>query len=205
VKRIPQAESRFPVVFSDPEEARQYAARHAGLARKMADRFVKRLRALGFEQGRILDAGAGPGDGALRLAAAFPDAKVVGLDLSDPFLTMARESAGRQGVAARISFVKGDVQSMPLEDDSFDAVVSLDTLHVVDDPVAMLNECERILKPDGILMVVDVRRSFLGWLDPIFHTGYTAAEVRRLAARSDLRPCKVSSGLMFLHVEAGGG
>jgi len=205
MKRVPQAESRFPVVFGDPEEARQYAARHVRLARRMADRFIMRLRALGFEQGRILDAGAGPGEAALRLADAFPEARVTGLDLSEPFLAMARDRAEREGVASRVSFVKGDVQSMPFEADSFEAVVSLNTLHVVDDPVAMLNECERVLTPGGTLLVADVRRSRLGWLEPIFRTGYTAAEVRELAARSDLPPCRVRGGLMFLYLEAGGG
>jgi len=152
VKRVPQAESRFPVLFGDRAEAEQYAARHARLARKMADRFIRRLRE-------------------------------------------------RAGVAARVSFVEGDVQSMPLEDDSFDAVVSVGTLHVVDDPVAMLDECARVLTPDGTLLAADVRRSCLGWLDPIFRTGYTADEVRRLVARSALRPCRVRAGLMFLHLE----
>jgi len=202
VKRVPQAESRFPVVLDAVAEAEEYATRHARLARKMADRFARRLRKLGFGGGHILDAGAGPGEVAVQLAAAFPGAEVVGLDLSEPFLAMGRERAEQQGVAARVSFVKGDVQSMPFDADSFDAVVSLDTLHVVADPVAMLDECERVLAPGGLLLVSDVRRSWLAWLDPIFRTGYTPGEVRELAGRSDLRPCRVRGGPMFLDLEA---
>ena len=48
---------------------------------------------------------------------------------------------------------------MPFEDDSFDVVVSVNTFHVVDDPVAMLNEIERILKPEGILGLSCIKRS----------------------------------------------
>lgn len=76
---------------------------------------------------------------------------------------------------------------MPFENESFDAVISLNVLHVVDDPIAMLNEIERVLAPDGIAFISDIRRSWLGLLMPILKTAYSPGEVAQLLQRSRLR------------------
>jgi ubiquinone/menaquinone biosynthesis C-methylase UbiE len=124
------------------------------------------------------------------------------MDLCEPLLALGRTHADARGLAGRVRFVRGDVQDMPFDDAAFDAAVSIDTLHVVASPVAMLNECERVLKPRGVLAIKNIRRSWLAWLDGVFRTAYTAGEVRELVGRSRLRACKVRCGVASLWIEA---
>jgi len=203
MKRTPFAESRYAAAFAGIEGARRYDARHGRRARRAGQRLAKSLSELGLAAGRILDAGSAGGHTAIALAEALPAAKVVGLDLCGPLLELARANAEAAGLSGRVSFAVGDVQAMPLEAASFDAVLSIDTLHVVGEPVAMLDECERVLTSDGTLLLRNIRRSWLGRLDAVFRTAYTTREVRELLARSRLRPWKLRSGPVSLSIEAG--
>ena len=185
IKRAPVPN---PDVSNDPEAAREYDTSTAKRGKRLGKTFIKALSKLGFEKGRILDVSTGAGEVAIELAQAFPEAQVVGLVLSEPLLEMARASTAEAGLSDRLSFEKGDVQAMPFEDNSFDAVVSLNTLHVVDRPVAMLDEIDRVLTPDGILAVSDIKRSWLGVFISLLRTAYTSAEAKELLRRSRLRP-----------------
>lgn len=71
---------------------------------------------------RILDLGTGTGCIAIALANAFPNAEVIGVDISEQALTLARENAGNAGLT-NINFMKGDITSLNL-DGSFDIIIS---------------------------------------------------------------------------------
>ncbi len=200
MRRVPDL---YPKVFDDPAAAREYAASAAKRNARIARSFVAALERAGFAGGRVLDAGTGAGDIAVALARAFPRAEVVGLDLSEPLLELARASAETASLHGRVSFKRGDVQDMPFEDDSFDVVVSLNTWHVIDDPVAMLNEAERVLAPSGIAMIADIRRCWLGHLIPAFKTAYTPAEAVELVQRSTLRPWRIHDLLLSFTIVTG--
>jgi ubiquinone/menaquinone biosynthesis C-methylase UbiE len=158
----------------------------------------------GFEKGRILDAGCGAGEVLIELAHAFPKAKLVGVDLSQPLLDAARSSAQHAGLSDRVTFEKGDVQAMPFEDGSFDVVISLNMLHYVDYPVAMLNEIERVLAPGGMFGLGAIKRSWLAFIWPIFRMAYNAAEARELLRQSKLRTWELKESFLVLTVAAGG-
>ena len=205
MQRQPWSRSRFAGVFSTAGRAREYVKGHADWARKAGGVFAWRLRELGLSPRRILDVGSGSGDMALVLAAEFPDARIVGLDLSEHMIAIARERVAAAGLSERISFTQGDAAQLPFEAGSFDAVVSQDTLHLLDDPLPMLKECRRVLAADGALVIRSVRRGWLGLIDPIFRTGYTAAELANLARRAGLRDALVIGSLMYLMLEWTGG
>lgn len=190
---------KIPRVFDDPTTADDYADRHAKMVKKIGKAFAKRLSNMGFKNGRILDAGSGGGEMAIEIAMAFPEAEVVGIDLSEPLVERSQHLAEQKGLSGRVIFQKADVGQMPFEDDSFDAVVSLDMLHIVEDPVTMLNEMERVLKPDGELISQNVRRSWIGILEPIVKSAYTPSEVKDLITQSNLRPCKYDKSFMWLN------
>ena len=190
-------------VFHDPEEARKYAVSSAKRGQRLGKLFVELLVQIGFKRGRILDTRTGSGEFPLKLASAFPEAEVVGLDLSEPLLELARSSAKEAGLSGRLSFEKGDAEAMPFDDNSFDVVVSLNTLHLADDPVAMLDEIERVLSSTGILLLSDIKRSWLGLFMPFLKTAYTTTEFKELLHRSKLRPGKLRESFLWLGIGTG--
>jgi ubiquinone/menaquinone biosynthesis C-methylase UbiE len=199
---VERAPLLYPRVFDDPEAARQYATSARKRGEQIGKVIATSLSKQGFEKGRILDAGCGAGDVAIALAHGLPGAKVAGLDLSEPLLESARSSSAKAGLTDRLSFEKGDVQKMPFEDDWFDVAVSVNMLHVVQDPVAMLDEVERVLTRKGRLVLSDIKRSWVGFFMPILKAAYTPAEVKELLHRSKLRSWKVYERFLWLAVEA---
>jgi ubiquinone/menaquinone biosynthesis C-methylase UbiE len=179
------------------EFAADYARKHGKIAEKFGREIAAALAARGFGAGRILDAGCGFGTTAIVLAQALPDSEVVGIDLSDPLLDLARRAARDAGLEGRVSFENADVTQIPYGEGAFDAVVNVQMLHIVEDPVAMLNELERVLAPGGSLFVADIRRSWVGLLDKVFRTGLTVDEARALFRQSRLRGGVFSSDLLW--------
>jgi len=126
----------------------------------------------------------------------------VGIDLSEPLLELAAQSARTAGVDGRVTFERADAQQIPYDDGAFQAVVNVQMLHIVEDPVAMLDELERVLAPDGFLFMADIRRSWIGLFDKVFRTGLTVDEARALVGRSQVRDGAFSSGLLWWQYEA---
>jgi len=99
---------------------------------------------------RVLDVGTGTGLCALAAArAALGRAQVLGVDLSDGMLRVAREKALRAGLTA--DFDRMDAERLELEDASCDVVLSLFALLHFPDPARALGEMRRVLKPGGRL------------------------------------------------------
>ena len=102
----------------------------------------------------VLDLGTGTGVAALAAAAAVGDAgSVVGLDLSDGMLAVARANAIESGLNRRLRFVKGDAERPDFPDCTFDAVLSLFALLHLPHPDQALSQMYRVLKPGGMLVV----------------------------------------------------
>jgi ubiquinone/menaquinone biosynthesis C-methylase UbiE len=198
MKRSPLVHER---VFSG-DFAQEYARKHGKIADKFGRDAAQKLVQRGFQSGRILDVGCGFGTTALVLSQAFPQSQVVGIDLSEPLLALAVQAAQAAGLDARVAFEKADVQEIPYDDGVFDAVVNVQMLHIVEHPVAMLDEMERVLAPDGFLFMADIRRSWVGLLDKVFRSGLTLAEAQALVHRSGLREGTFSSDLLWWRYEA---
>jgi ubiquinone/menaquinone biosynthesis C-methylase UbiE len=188
-------------VFSG-DFAEEYARKHRKIAERFGHKFAETLAVRGFETGRILDVGCGFGATAIVLAQRVPRSEVVGIDLSEPLLDLATQAAQSNGMGERVTFEKADVQEIPYDDNSFAAVLNLQMLHIVEDPIAMLDEMERVLLPDGILLMADIRRSWVGLLDKVFKSGLTVEEATALVRRSNLRQGTFSSDLLWWQYEA---
>jgi ubiquinone/menaquinone biosynthesis C-methylase UbiE len=199
MKRSPLTHGR---VFDDETFAERYAERHQKMVERFGHEYAERLVSRGFDRGRIIDVGCGFGGMNIVLARKFADSEIVGIDLSDPLLQLANRSAQTAGLGARVRFEKADVHQIPYDDDSFDAAISTNMVHLVDNPVQMLNEIERILVPDGCLFIVDVRRSWIGLLDKTFKSAMTLDEAKDLIDRSDVREGSFSSSLLWWRFEA---
>ena len=114
------------------------------------------VQALVGDDGRALDACCGTGDLTLALADVWPRATVVGLDLTDGMLQVAREKAGRDAaVAGRVSFVHGDLLHLPFADGEFAAVtVGWGVRNVPDVPRAFA-EMRRVTRPGGRVVCLE--------------------------------------------------
>jgi ubiquinone/menaquinone biosynthesis C-methylase UbiE len=184
------------------EFAADYARKHGKIAEKFGREIAEKLAAQGFEASRILDAGCGFGTTAITLARALPESEVVGIDLSEPLLNLAVQAAQDAGLSERVTFEAANVEQIPYDDGAFQAVVNVQMLHIVEDPVAMLNELERVLAPGGSLFMADIRRSWVGLVDKVFRSGLTVDEAAILVRRSRLREGRFSSDLLWWRYEA---
>lgn len=101
---------------------------------------------------RVLDLGCGTGKLLNRLARQYPDLIGTGLDFSPEMLQQARQ---RSLAPQRLTYVQGKTDRIPLADGQFDAVFcSISFLHYPD-PLAVLNEIRRLLKPGGYFYLAD--------------------------------------------------
>lgn len=114
-------------------------------------------------RGKALDIGCGNGPLTIRLAQAFPAAKVIGLDYWgknwDYSLSVCEENARRCSVADRVTFQQGSAASLPFADGEFDLVVSNLVFHEVQEiknKRDLVHEALRILKPGGIFVLQDL-------------------------------------------------
>jgi ubiquinone/menaquinone biosynthesis C-methylase UbiE len=101
---------------------------------------------------RVLDVGCGRGNHSCALAQRFGCA-VVGLDVAQFHVEQGQARAVQEGVSDRVSFVQGDIETLPFEDERFDFLWSRDMLmHVPALPQA-LAECARVLQLEGYMLV----------------------------------------------------
>jgi ubiquinone/menaquinone biosynthesis C-methylase UbiE len=185
--------------------------------------FVVR-RATGMAaRGEAADLGCGPGYLITEMAQRAPELHVTGIDLSEEMLVEAEAYVRDHGVSGRVSFKKGDVQQLPLPEDSTDLVVSTLSLHHWSDPVAVLDKVARVLRPGGSFLIFDLRRdvSALVWLLMWFVTrcivpqalrrvneplgsrdaAYSPREAADLAAQSRLSGWRVTRSPVWLTIE----
>lgn len=184
------------------------------------DRFARAMRDKGWNnvdsfvnagitKGNVLEIGPGPGYIGLEWLKRFPDSSLTGCEISPEMIKLANKNARDYGFELKTNYLEGNCMKMPLQDSSFDAVFSNGSLHEWEDPIKAFNEISRVLKPEGLYCITDMRRDvnpFIKWMiysstkpkeiRPGFSTSlnasYTVNEITDILNQSVLKDFKVS-------------
>ena len=201
-----------PEVMEAAEEAAAYNELDRLFGEILFQGFAESAVRMGVAEGRVLDVGTGPGRIAIRIAKLNSRLAIDAIDLSASMLALAERNAREQGVGDRILFSRGDAKRIPFADGTFDLVVCHNMLHQLSDPLRTVKEIVRVTKPQGAILIRDVRRLpavFMNLLLPLYclrygrmlrnltyasyRAGLTLQEFREMAGEVNLERARITT------------
>jgi ubiquinone/menaquinone biosynthesis C-methylase UbiE len=181
---------------------------------------VHRVSGLLRSGSHVLEVAPGPGYFAIELAKSGTY-HIVGLDISESFVQIARAKAREAGVA--VDFRRGNASDMPFDADTFDFIFCCAAFKNFTEPVQAIREMHRVLKLGGKALIMDLRRDAsledikthikslrLGranalitrWTFKQFllKNAYTSAEIRHLVAQTEFARCEIIADTIGMEI-----
>lgn len=150
-----------PEVMDTVEEARDYDRMdHAAVNRLFASDFLAAAQILGVEltSHEMLDLGTGTALIPIELCRQRAGLKILACDAAESMLALARQNVSQAGMADRIACELVDAKRMPFADGRFSAVMSNSIVHHIPEPLGVLREAIRVVRPGGLLFFRDLLR-----------------------------------------------
>ncbi|MHA1301727.1 MAG: class I SAM-dependent methyltransferase [Candidatus Helarchaeota archaeon] len=182
---------------------------------------IKELRKLDLN-GLLVDVGCGSGNLIIQIAENFKSLKLIGVDISDEMIELAKKKATEKGQIERIEFRIGTSENLPFSDNSVDIIISSLSLHHWSNPIKGFEEIIRVLKPNGIFLIFDFRRDsrrlFYGFLtfvskvvvpkplkeikEPLgsLRASYTPKEAEKFLKQLKLQESEIKNALAWMFI-----
>lgn len=162
-----------------------------------------------FEGGKLLEIGPGPAYVSIEIAKRLPKVEIIGLEISDTMIEIAKKNAKEHEVSEKITLKKGDASKMPLEDSEFDFVITSGSLHHWKKPTQVVDEIYRVLRPGCRALVSDLMKDapkekvhdfankidskLIRWgLKHSFKESYTARQIEQMIKSTHFREIEIT-------------
>ncbi|MDD5622600.1 MAG: class I SAM-dependent methyltransferase [Actinomycetota bacterium] len=172
----------------------------------------------GINRGLSLEIGPGPGYLGLEWLKKTEGTRLKGVEISASMIKLAEKNAEEYGLSARANYVVGDASNMPFSDNTFDSVFTNGSLHEWSQPEKIFNEIYRVLKPQGIYFISDMRRDmnfFVKWfmkaiakpkeirsgLVTSINASYTPKEIQSILSGTALKISTISCNPMGIIIK----
>jgi SAM-dependent methyltransferase len=153
-------------------------------------------RALGLLMPQIKVADLGCGEGYLTIEAARWASRVIAVDRSEIVLDRAKALARRRRIS-NVIWKKGELEKLPMKDQSVDVAMLSQALHHAQNPVRAVAEAVRVTTPGGRVLVLDLRRHQEDWVRAKLgdrRLGFDDDELRKMLTAAGLTDVKVGVG-----------
>ena len=156
-QRVPEGESIEDHEDLPIEQINQEFKRRMKEYKNFVEFILKDLKLKDYS--KVLEIGPGPAWISIILVKENPTISLTGLEISKDMIRIANQNVIDEKVGNNIEFINGNANDMSMfEDNSFDAVITHDSLHHWDAPILIFNEISRVLKLNGVLCIGDGRR-----------------------------------------------
>lgn len=163
---MPNRDNKMISKMEFDRAAEQYDSSHSGMYEICRKNYLEIIELIkGTKAKHILDAGCGTGTMIEMLSQIYPQISYTGIDLSEKMIEKAKMKS-----IPGASFMVGDCENFGFDDNSFDLVICMMSIHHYPHPELFIQSCAKILRKNGLLIIADLTASnFRLWCYQTFH------------------------------------